>query len=110
MDDELRAAVRAEAQKMISEGDFMLPGGIEPGAVLEDHRVILENQDHMMDALYGEFAAPEYPGAKVDRDFDTGLMYLVHEHHNGGLNVRMPWQFYTTAAAILATMVVGFTR
>jgi hypothetical protein len=31
-----------------------------------------------------------YPG-HLERDEDKGLMFLVSEHKNGGLNTRIPW-------------------
>jgi hypothetical protein len=90
-------------QRVMRDGDFVLPGGLQPAQVLEDHAVIFTNQavikegqavasaerGFLLDAVCG----PEvevYPG-HVERDEDKGLMFLVTEHKNGGLNTRIPW-------------------
>lgn len=85
------------------DGDFDLPGGLKPEQVLEDHAVIFANQSAikegmdvasrergwLLDAVCGPMTEP-YPG-HFERDEERGLMFLVTEHQNGGLNTRIPW-------------------
>jgi hypothetical protein len=90
-------------KRVMRDGDFVLPGGLEPSQVLEDHSVIFANQaaiksgmevaaaerGFLLDAVCGP-VVETYPG-HLERDEDKGLMFLVSEHKNGGLNTRIPW-------------------
>lgn len=65
-----------------------------------------QERGRIIDALWGPLEETS-PGT-LERDRDKGLVALVDEHRNGGIRVKMPWQFYVAIASIIVTAVVAF--
>lgn len=117
-----RERIRAILKQMLAEGDFELPGGLKPEAVLEDHALLIDKLDtqgqaiaeaqaereKIIEALWGP-QVERWPGGPTERDEDSGLIYLVREHQNGGLNIKIPasvWVAVITTIGLLAATLL----